>query len=103
VNRGDVYWVDFPGPARRRPALILTRQLGLGVLTSVTVAPITTTARSTRTWVSVGPADGLSRPSSVNLDNLQTVDVARVQQFIAHLSPQKLAQVNSAARFALGL
>ena len=103
MNRGDVYWVSFAGSARRRPAVILTRQRGLGVLTSVTVAPISSTDRTTPTWVPVGPADGLRRASSVNLDNIQTVDTDRLREFVTHLSPQKMTQVNAAARFALGL
>jgi mRNA-degrading endonuclease toxin of MazEF toxin-antitoxin module len=39
----------------------------------------------------------------VNLDNIQTVDADRLREFVTHLSPQKMTQVNAAARFALGL
>ena len=103
MNRGDVYWVAFPGSEGRRPAVILTRQRGLDVLTSVTVAPLTSTPRATRTWVPVGRRDGLDRESSVNLDGIQTIAVERMQELVAHLSPSKMAEVNAAARFALAL
>lgn len=103
VNRGDIYWIELPEPWGRRPAVVLTRQAGLAFLTSVTVAPITTTLRDVPTWVRIGPADGLSRESSINLDSIQTIRTDRLGEFITRLSPERMAMVGAAIQFALGL
>jgi mRNA interferase MazF len=56
-----------------RPVLILTRELVRPHLRTVTVAPITTTARGLSTEVSVNTANGLTAPSVVSCDNITTI------------------------------
>lgn len=58
---------------KRRPALVLTRQSKLHLLTWVTVAPITTTVRGITSEVPVGPRNGLNHDSAVSCDNITTV------------------------------
>lgn len=58
---------------KRRPALILTRQSALSVLSWVTVAPITSTIRGLTSEVSVGVRNGLDHDSVVSCDNVVTV------------------------------
>jgi mRNA interferase MazF len=58
---------------KRRPALILTRQSALHLLTWVSVAPITSTIRGISTEVAVGPRNGLDHDSVVSCDNITTV------------------------------
>jgi mRNA interferase MazF len=58
---------------KSRPVLILTRELVRPHLTTVTVAPITTTIRGLSTEVSVGAANGLAGPSVVSCDNITTI------------------------------
>ncbi len=58
---------------KRRPALILTRQSKLHLLTWVTVAPITSTVRGITSEVPVGPRNGLDHDSVVSCDNITTV------------------------------
>ena len=58
---------------KRRPALILTRQSKLHLLSWVTVAPITSTIRGLTTEVRVGPRNGLDHDSVVSCDNVNTV------------------------------
>lgn len=58
---------------KRRPALILTRQSALHVLTWVTIAPITSTIRGISSEVAVGPRNGLDHDSVVSCDNITTV------------------------------
>lgn len=58
---------------KRRPALILTRQSALPVLSWVTVAPITSTVRGLTSEVSVGVRNGLDHDSVVSCDNVTTV------------------------------
>jgi len=56
-----------------RPVLILTREVVRPYLTTVTVAPITTTVRGLSTEVPVDAANGLEAPSVVSCDNVTTI------------------------------
>lgn len=58
---------------KRRPALILTRQSKLHLLSWVTVAPITSTIRGITSEVRVGPRNGLDHDCVVSCDNITTV------------------------------
>ncbi len=58
---------------KRRPALILTRQSRLHLLSAVTVAPITSTIRGLTSEVHVGPRNGLDHASVVSCDNITTI------------------------------
>jgi mRNA interferase MazF len=69
---------------KRRPALILTRQSKLPLLSWVTVVPITWTIRGIVTEVAVGQRNGLDHGSVVSCDNITTV---RAQAVGAHDRP----------------
>jgi mRNA interferase MazF len=58
---------------KARPVLILTRELMRPHLTTVTVAPITTTIRGLSSEVGVDAANGLAEPSAVSCDNVTTI------------------------------
>ncbi len=58
---------------KRRPALILTRQTKLHLLSWVTVAPITSTIRGITSEVRVGPRNGLDHECVISCDNITTV------------------------------
>ena len=102
VTQGDVYWYTFKEPDKRRPVLILTRSSAIPFLTSLTIAPITSTIRSIPTEVVLSQADGLFTDCAVNLDNIQTVQKAKIGAFIGHLSMKRMRQVRKAVEFALG-
>lgn len=58
---------------KSRPALILTRELVRPHLTTVTIAPITTTIRGLSTEIPVDAANGLAGPSVVSCENITTI------------------------------
>lgn len=103
MKQGEIYWYPFATPDKRRPVLILTRTSALRFLSSATVAPITTTIRGIPTEVALGLQDGLSSDCAVNLDNIQTIQKAKLGTFIASLSPEKMQLVKQALHFALSL
>lgn len=103
MNRGDVCWYTFKPPDKRRPVLIITRDSAIGVLSSVTVAPITSTIRSIPTEVILTEADGLPNTCAANFDNLQTVPESNIGARIARLTPRKMNETAAAISFALGL
>jgi mRNA interferase MazF len=103
MKRGDICWVIFEAPDKRRPAVILTRNSAIGYLSAVTVAPVTTTIRRLPTEVTLGPTDGLPAECVVNLDGVHTVRKSGIGDRIASLDEGKMAQVESALLFALGM
>ncbi|MGH2537879.1 MAG: type II toxin-antitoxin system PemK/MazF family toxin [Candidatus Promineifilaceae bacterium] len=103
VERGDVRWYRFAPPDKRRPVLIVTRSAAIGYLNAVTVAPITTTFRGVPSEVRLSADDGLVRDCAANCHNLQTVPKANLGGFVASLSRPRMAEVDRAILFALGL
>lgn len=102
MNQGDVYWYTFKEPDKRRPVVILTRESAIPYLTSLTIAPITTTIRSIPSEVVLTEDDGLFTDCAANCDNLQTIPKAKLGTFITHLSLTKMREVQDAIAFALG-
>ena len=103
MKRGEVRWVTFELPNKRRPVLILTRDSAIGYLHALTVAPITRTIRDIPSEIVLGEDDGLSADCAANLDNIQTVPKARLGALVARLSSPRIAEAEEAIRFALGL
>ncbi len=103
MKRGEVRWVTFNAPDKRRPVLILTRSSVIRYLTLVTVAPITTTIRGIGSEVLLTQEDGLLTDCVVNLDNIQTISQAELGDMITILSGIRMAEVDEAIKFALGI
>lgn len=102
MNRGEVWRYRFRSPEKRRPVLVLSRQEVIELLPTVMVAPITSTIRGAPSEVGVGAAEGLSHPSAVNLDHVQTVERARLEGYVGSLGLEKMRDVCRALSIALG-
>lgn len=70
---------------KTRPVLVLTREVARAVLTTVTVAPITTRIRGLAVEVPVGARNGLGEPSVVSCDNVQTIPVSALGRLVGYL------------------
>lgn len=103
MRRGEVWWVSFPGPAGRRPAVLVSRDQAYRVRAGVTAVPLTRKARHIRVEVPLGPADGIPQTSVADADDITTVQKSRVQQYVTTLSSEKLEDVQRAIKFALDL
>ena len=103
MRRGEVWWADLPAPAGRRPVVLLSRNEAYAVRELVTVAPVTTRVRRIPTEVPLGRAEGLPKSCVVNLDTITTIPRRNLTQPIGPLSSDKLAAVERALMFALGL
>jgi mRNA interferase MazF len=86
-----------------RPVLILTRELVRPHLTTVTIAPITTTIRGLSTEVPVNAANGLSGPSVVCCDNVTTVPKSALGEQIGVLLDHQEQTLSDAIRAAFNL
>jgi mRNA interferase MazF len=97
-----VWLYTFRKPDKRRPVVVLTRPEVIGLLHTVTVAPITSTIHGAPSEVIVGTAEGLKHDSAVNLDHVQTVEQSRLHSFLGTLGTAKLHEVCRALGIALG-
>jgi len=74
---------------KRRPVLVLTREVARPRLRRVTVAPITTTVRGIAIELPVGRANLLDHDSVVSLDNVQTILAADLREHVGWLLPSQ--------------
>jgi mRNA interferase MazF len=102
LSRGDVCLCQFAPPDKRRPVLVLTRDSAIGHLSTVTVAPITSTIRRVPSEVALDIQDGMKGPCAINLHNAVTISQQRLGRRLAHLSSDRMHEVCSALRFSLG-
>lgn len=102
VARGDVRLYQFAAPAKKQPVLVLTRSSAIAYLSSVTVAPVTSTIRSVPSEVLLNEEDGMKSACAVNLHNAVTVSQQRLGKRVAQLSAARMNEVCSALRFCLG-
>lgn len=102
VGRGEIWQFAFPRPDRRRPVLVLTRQDMIGPLSTVTVAPLTSTIRGVASEVVVGAEVGLKQPSAINLHHVATVPRAGLRSFVGTVPEEVMQRVRAALLFALG-
>src|SRR5262245_37830673 len=103
MRRGEVWWADLPAPAGRRPVVLLSRNEAYAVRELVIVAPITTRVRGIPTEVPLGIAEGLPKACVVNLDTITPIPRRTLSRLVSPLSPEKLAAVEQALLFALGM
>jgi mRNA interferase MazF len=71
--RGEVRLYRFHSPDKQRPVVVLTRSVAIPYLSSITVAPITSTIRGVPSEVILTEADGMKHSCAVNLHNVLTV------------------------------
>lgn len=102
IRRGDIWLYQFESPDKRRPVVVMSRQDVIGLIRTVTVAPITSRIFGVPSEVIVGTEHGLKHRSAVNLDHLQTVDGKKLSQYVGHLDDSMMEAVCAALAIALG-
>jgi len=104
LEAAELTQADLGPPAGRWPVCILTRDAAVGVLTTVTCAPITRTIRGIRSEVEVGPAQGLLVASAISCDDLLTILQAMLDPApVGRLDEVKRAELDRALRYALDI
>jgi len=102
IVRGDVRLYEFAAPDKMRPVVVLTRAGAVRYLSTVTVAPITSTIRGVPSEVVLDERDGMKEPCAVNLHNAITVSKKRIGRRVTQLGIGRMGQICAAMRFALG-
>lgn len=103
MNRGDIWLARLLAPDKPRPVVLVSRQEAYGTRELLTFAPVTTRIRPLASHVPIGRADGLDRDSAINCDQLGTIHRSQLASRLAHLSEAKVAELDDALRFSLGL
>ncbi|HVT60675.1 MAG TPA: type II toxin-antitoxin system PemK/MazF family toxin [Thermoanaerobaculia bacterium] len=93
IKRGEIWLYTLGSADKRRPVLILSRQMAIGLLRTVLVAPITSAAHGAPSEVQVGTEEGLKHESVVNLDQVQTVSQEKLHHFVGTVGPGKMTAV----------
>lgn len=102
LSRGAVHLCRLPRRISKRPVLILTRESAVRHLSTVTVAPITSTIRSVPSEVILDENDGMKDRCAVYLHNAVTIAQERLGKRVATLSAERMQQVCAALWFSLG-
>ena len=102
IARGDVRLYRFAPPDKKRPVVVLTRDSAIPYLSTVTVAPITSTIRGVPSEVVLNEEDGMKASCAVNLHNAVTISQDRLGRRVAQLSSLRLGEICAALRFSLG-
>lgn len=102
IARGEVRLYNFALPDKKRPVVVLTRGTAIAYLSTVTVAPITSTIRGVPSEVLLSEEDGMKSACAVNLHNAVTVAQDRLGKRVAQLSSSRMHEICAALRFSLG-
>jgi mRNA interferase MazF len=103
MRRGEVWWAQLPRPVGRRPVVLASRDEAYSVRSLLTVIPVTTRARRIPVEVPLGRDEGLPRPCVANADTIVTIPKRALAAYAGVLGPEKMAALDRAIRFALGL
>jgi len=102
IARGDVRLYSFAPPDKTRPVVVLTRDSAIAYLSTVTVAPITSTVRGVPSEVPLTEEDGMKDACAINLHNVVTVSQSRLGKRVAQLCSARTNEICAALRFTLG-
>ena len=110
--RGQIYLVSFDPTVgheiqKTRPALIIQNDVGNRYRPITIVAAITSKISAVpypvEVVVSPSKGNGLKVPSSIRLDQIRSVDRARLAKLVGEVDSRTLAKVDDAIRISLGL
>lgn len=109
IYRGDLFYADLGhgiGSEQRgyRPVLIIQNNTGNKYSPTTIIAALTCKTASKvplPTHYLLGNEAGLKKPSIVLLEQVRTIDKARLGRYIGHLTPIKMEDVEKAIRISL--
>lgn len=102
MNRGEIRWYTFRLPDKRRPVLILTRDVVIAHLNEIIVVPATRTVRGLTTEVVLTVGDGMPVTCALNFDHVALARRDRIGKVIAQLPEGRWPEVRQALLTACG-
>ena len=99
--RSEVWWCELPA-VRRRPVVVLSRDVAIPRLRRALIGPCTTTIRGIPTEVRLEPEeDPIPRACVVNLDSVESVSVGTLVERVGRLSDERMLQICTALEIAV--
>lgn len=110
IKRGDIYYADLSPVVGSeqgglRPVLIVQNDVGNRYSPTVIAAAITSKTEKGRlpTHINIEETCGLHKKSMILLEQVRTLDKARLKEKMGQLGPQTMEQVDKALQVSLGL
>jgi len=111
IRRGDLFYADLTAgvgseQSGLRPVLIVQNNIGNKYSGTVIVAAITSKTKHKRvisTHVRIQAQNGLARVSYILLEQIQTIDKARLKEYIGKLDDRAIRKVNKALAVSVEL
>ena len=111
IKRGDIYYFDFGEREQsiqsgRRPVMVLQADEFNRNAPTIIVASITTVAkkRYLPSHIFLGEDFGLSKPSMLLLEQIQTVNKSSLTEYMGHMNDEKIwKSINIAIKKTFGL
>lgn len=108
MKRGNIYFATISGDyGKPRPVVIVQRDHTFDLGNSVIVCPVTSHVAEDvyihRISILPDSINGLSKPSQIMVDKIQTIRAERLRKKIGRLDDEVLLQMNRALMFWLGL
>ena len=105
-KRGEIYWVDLDPTVgseiqKTRPALIISNDAGNEFSSRVIIAPITSSAA--KIFPFQVPIDLNDKPRKILLDQIRTIDKARLKNKITAVPKPIMVLVEKAIKVSLSL
>lgn len=88
---------------KRRPVLVLTHEVMVGRMSTVTVAPITTSIHGLATELSVGLRNGLDQPCAVKCDRITSIPAGQLHEACGFLLDAQELALHEAIQAAFDL
>ena len=111
IKRGQIWeaYLDGIGSEQKgtRPVLILQNDMGNKYSTTTIIAIIT--SRSTKAdlpthyWIDNTKSTGLRVPSMVELEQIRTIDKARLKKYLGVVNVSDMPNINRKIKISLGL
>ena len=102
MTRGEIRWYTFRLPDKRRPVLVLTRDVVIESLNEIIVAPVTRTIRGLRTELVLTEEEGMPTACAVNFDHISLGQRDRFGPVLCNLSAERWPEVWRALLTACG-
>jgi mRNA interferase MazF len=95
-------WYAFPHPDKRRPVLILSRNVVLDQLNEIIIVPATRTIRELATEVILTPDDGMPTTCALNFDHITLAQRSRIGALICTLPAHRWPDIHKSLMTACG-
>jgi mRNA interferase MazF len=90
-QQGDIYWAEELD--KRRPVLVVTRNVAIPHLAQVLVAPITRTIRNIPTEIRLGERNGLRVDCVALIDGLVPISRAFLTDRVGRLGVEEVGEI----------